>query len=89
MARLLRIEYSGALYHITARGNAKQNIYFDDEDRHQFLEILSTTIDRNRWLCHAYCLMFNHYHLLVETEEPTLSRGMRYLNGNRGQITID
>lgn len=81
MTRPLRIEYAGALYHITARGNAKQDIYLDNEDRRQFLEILTTTITRNNWLCHAYCLMSNHYHLLIETGEPTLSRGMRYLNG--------
>jgi REP element-mobilizing transposase RayT len=81
VTRPLRIEYAGALYHITARGNAKQNIYFDEQDRHQFLDILSTAIARNYWLCHAYCLMSNHYHLLIETNEPTLSRGMRYLNG--------
>lgn len=81
MVRPLRIEYAGALYHITARGNARQDIFFDDGDCREFLAILSTTIDRNQWLCHAYCLMSNHYHLLIETCDPTLSKGMRYLNG--------
>lgn len=81
MTRPLRIEFSGALYHITARGNARKDIFFDDDDRQKFLETLSVTIDRNQWLCHAYCQMSNHYHLLIETPVPTLSRGMRYLNG--------
>jgi len=81
MARPLRIEYAGALYHITARGNARQDIFFDEVDRLEFLSILSTAIERNQWLCHGYCLMSNHYHLLIETCNPTLSKGMRYLNG--------
>lgn len=81
MVRPLRIEFSGALYHVTARGNARRDIYFDDENRRVFLQTLSRTIERNDWLCHAYCLMSNHYHLLIETANPTLSRGMRYLNG--------
>jgi len=81
MSRPLRIEYAGAVYHVTARGNGRQDIYLDDGDRTEFLEILSRAIDRNQWLCHAYCLMTNHYHLVIETCNPTLSRGMRYLNG--------
>jgi len=81
MARPLRIEYPGAVYHITSRGNARQDIFLDDEDRRVFLELLSQTVERFNWLCHAYCLMDNHYHLLVETLAPTLSRGMRQLNG--------
>jgi len=85
MSRPLRIEFSGALYHITARGNARQAIYEDDEDRHIFLEYLFKVTKRYHWLCHAYCLMDNHYHLLVETQSPTLSKGMKYLNGNYTQ----
>lgn len=81
MSRPLRLEYAGALYHITRTGNAQQDIYQDDADREAFLEILAQVIDRYHWLCHAYCLMGNHYHLLVETLDPTLSRGMRHLNG--------
>ena len=81
MARPLRIEYAGAVYHVTSRGNARQAIYLDDKDRLRFLEILQQVVDRFNWLCHAYCLMGNHYHLLVETVDPTLSRGMRHLNG--------
>lgn len=81
MARQLRIEYSGAVYHITSRGNARQLIFADDIDRHSFLEVLGSTVKRFHWVCHAYCLMDNHYHLLVETPIPNLSRGMRQLNG--------
>lgn len=81
MARPLRIEFEGAVYHITTRGNAQNSIFFTDSDRHAFLEILAKAVDRYGWLCHAYCLMTNHYHLLIETPEPNLSRGMRHLNG--------
>jgi len=85
MARPLRIEFSGALYHITSRGNDRNPIYCDDVDRLHFLEQLTRCCNRYSWLCHAYCLMTNHYHLLVETQEPTLSKGMKYLNGSYTQ----
>ena len=81
MARPLRIEYPGAVYHVTSRGNARQDVFVDDDDRTAFLEVVHQVGDRFNWLCHAYCLMTNHYHLLVETIDPTLSRGMRQLNG--------
>ncbi|MDH5232831.1 MAG: transposase [Gammaproteobacteria bacterium] len=81
MARPLRIEFAGGLYHITSRGNAQQAIYLDDEDREHFLELLYRACERYHWYCHAYCLMDNHYHLLIETQAPTLSKGMKYLNG--------
>jgi len=81
MARPLRIEYEGALYHVTSRGNAGTNIFLDDGDRARFLETLKSVVDRFDWICHAYCLMGNHYHLLVETPQPNLSRGMQHLNG--------
>jgi len=81
MARPLRIEYPGALYHITTRGNARASIFKDDADRQAFLRILSKVIERHQWLCHAYCLMGNHYHLLIETPKANLSPGMRQLNG--------
>ena len=81
MARPLRVEYPGALYHVTSRGNARQEVFWDDVDRRMFLEVLSLVIERLGWLCHAYCLMPNHYHLLVETPHGGLSRGMQYLNG--------
>lgn len=81
MARPLRIEYSGAIYHITARGNARESIYLDDEDYARFLDCLCAVVKRFNWILHAYCLMSNHYHLLIETPEGNLSRGMRHLNG--------
>jgi REP-associated tyrosine transposase len=85
MARPLRIEFVGALYHVTARGNAREDIYFDDGDRQQFLSLLSKTVKRHDWYCHAYCLMDNHYHLLIETGTPSLSKGMKLLNGSYTQ----
>jgi len=81
MARPLRIEFPGAVYHITSRGNARQAIFTDDEDRGGFLDVLSMVAERFKWLCHAYCLMENHYHLLIETPNANLSKGMRELNG--------
>ncbi len=85
MARPLRIEYPGAVYHVTSRGNARQDIVGNERDRSAFLTLLAHVIDRYGWLCHAYCLMDNHYHLLLETPQPTLSLGMRQLNGRYTQ----
>ena len=85
MARPLRIEFSGALYHITSRGNAREDIYRDNADRYTFLELLNEITNRYSWICHAYCLMSNHYHILIETCSPTLSKGMKRLNGNYSQ----
>jgi putative transposase len=81
MARPLRIQFPGAIYHITSRGNNKANIFLSNKDRDCFLEILSSTVERYQWICHSYCLMDNHYHLLIETINPNLSKGMRQLNG--------
>lgn len=85
MARPLRIEFAGALYHVTARGNARGDIYTDDEERERYLELLAKACKRFDWYCHAYCLMTNHYHLLIETGSPTLSKGIKYLNGTYTQ----
>jgi len=81
MARPLRIEFAGALYHVTARGDRQEPVYEDDEDRRSFLGILGTVVEDFNWRCHAYCLMGNHYHLLVETPDGNLAKGMRQLNG--------
>jgi REP-associated tyrosine transposase len=81
MARPLRVEFEGAFYHVTSRGNARQDIFDDDGDRKAFLEVLGKVVNRFNWLCHAYCLMGNHYHLVIETPEANLSKGMRQLNG--------
>jgi REP element-mobilizing transposase RayT len=81
MARPLRLEHPGALWHVTARGNERGDVFRDDADRREFLAVLGRTVTIYGWRLHAYVLMGNHYHLLVETPEPTLSRGMRDLNG--------
>ena len=81
MARPLRIEYAGALYHVTSRGDRQEAIFEDDQDRTVFLNVLGEVISRFRWRCHAYCLMGNHYHLMIETPEGNLTKGMRQLNG--------
>lgn len=81
MPRPLRLEFPGAVYHVTARGDARASIFLDDYDRRDFLDRLALEIEQQRWCCPAYCLMGNHYHLLLETPEPNLARGMRRLNG--------
>ena len=81
MARPLRIEYPGACYHITSRGNARQAIFRDDVDRDILLHVLGAAVKRFAWELHAYCLMGNHYHLLLQTPVPNLSRGMKQVNG--------
>lgn len=81
MARPLRIEFPGALYHISSRGNKRENIFECDRDRTIFLEIFASVVERYRWLCYAYCLMSNHYHFLIEITDKNLSMGMRQLNG--------
>lgn len=81
MARPIRIEFSGALYHVTARGDRREAIYEDDADRECFLDVLGRVAEDFNWICHAYCLMTNHYHLVIETPEGNLSKGMRQLNG--------
>lgn len=81
MARPLRIEYAGALYHLTSRGDRREDIYLSDADREEFLGILGDVCEHYHWVCHAYCLMGNHYHLLIETPDGHLSQGMRQLNG--------
>jgi len=81
MARPLRLEFAGALYHVTARGDGREAIYRADGDRRLFLDVLGGVYGRCNWTVHAYCLMTNHYHLLVETPDANLSKGMRELNG--------
>ncbi|MCK5306145.1 MAG: transposase [Candidatus Omnitrophica bacterium] len=86
MARPLRIEYDGAVYHITARGNERRPIFKDNEDRFLFFNIMNQVKKKYNWLCHTYCLMNNHYHLLIETPDGNLSHGMRQLNGVYTQV---
>jgi REP-associated tyrosine transposase len=81
VARPLRIAIPGGLYHVIARGNDRQLVYLDERDRRSFLELLAAVVERYRLLCHSYCLMDNHYHLLLETPLANLSLAMRQQNG--------
>lgn len=80
MSRQLRLEFPGAIWHVTSRGNERREIFRDDTDRRRFVTLLSKVITERRWILHAWVLMSNHYHLLVETPEVGLSRGMKWLN---------
>jgi putative transposase len=73
MARPLRIEFPGAVYHVTSRGNRREDIYTDDADRRHWLNIFGEVCARYKWCCHAYCLMDNHFHIVIETPEANLS----------------
>ena len=81
MARPLRLEFSGACYHLTARGDRQEPVFEDDQDRLVFLDRLAKEVLQQGWRLYAFCLMGNHYHLLLETPEPNLVQGMRRLNG--------
>jgi REP element-mobilizing transposase RayT len=81
MARPLRIELADGLYHVTSRGDRREAIYFDDGDRRDWLEVLAQVCERFNWICHGWCQMSNHYHVVIETVEGNLSQGMRQLNG--------
>lgn len=82
MARALRIEYEGAVYHVTARGNERRKIFFSRKDYEKFKEYLAEAKEKYRYLLHAYVLMTNHYHLIIETPEKNLSKIMHYLNSS-------
>ena len=81
MSRPLRIEYAGALYHVTSRGNERKAIYRKEADFQLFIDTLSEVCEHFNWVIHSFCLMTNHYHLVVETPDANLSEGMRPLNG--------
>ena len=81
MSRPLRLELSGGLYHVTSRGDRREDIFLDDTDREAWLEILAQCCERYNWAIHAWCQMTNHYHLVVETAEANLAAGMRQFNG--------
>jgi len=85
MARQLRVEYEGAIYHVMSRGDRKEPIFEDDEDRLRFLRALGETCGRADWGVHAYCLMGNHFHLVLETAKPTLASGMKWFLGTYTQ----
>lgn len=79
MPRSIRIEYPGAFYHVTARGNRRERIYVDDQDRLTFLRVLGEACEMTGWQVHAWVLMGNHYHLVIQTPEPNLVAGMKWL----------
>lgn len=86
MARPSRIEFAGALYHVTSRGDRQEAIYGDDKNRHAYPETLGDVVERFGWLCYGYCFMGNRYHLVTETSEGHLSKGVRHLNGVYTQV---
>jgi putative transposase len=81
MARKLRVEYPGAIYHVMNRGDRREAIFGDDTDRKLFLETLSQAGEKTGWQVHAYCLMNNHFHLVLETPKANLVAGMKWLLG--------
>jgi putative transposase len=83
--RPLRVQVEGGVYHLVSRGVRKLPIFMSDEDRRQFLALLELTAKRYSWQIHAYCLMTNHFHLLVTTDDATVSAGMQFLNGRYAQ----
>jgi len=81
MARKLRLQYPGAIYHVMSRGDRREPIFLEDADREMFLSTLGEACVKTDWQVHAYCLMNNHFHLLVETPKPNLADGMKWLLG--------
>ena len=81
MPRQLRVQYPGAMYHVMSRGNQRKDIFLDDVDRQDFLKTLADACQKTAWQVHAYCLMGNHYHLVVETPDANLVAGMAWLQG--------
>ncbi|MDB6039320.1 MAG: transposase, partial [Verrucomicrobiales bacterium] len=79
MPRKPRIQYPGAICHVMSRGDRPEDIFLDDVDRYDFLETLAEACQKTSWQVHAYCLMKNHFHLVVETPEGNLVEGMRWL----------
>jgi putative transposase len=85
MSRPLRLDHAGAVWHLTARGDEKREVFRTNLDRRNYLRVIDRVVDLFRWRVHAYVLMGNHYHLMVETPEPSLSRGMQHLNSAYAQ----
>src|SRR5262249_29642369 len=85
MARRHRVQGAGLTYHITTRGNRGEPIFADDYDRHRFLVFLARVIGTFDWVCHAYCLLTTHYHLMITTNDANIGSGMHVLNGRYAQ----
>jgi putative transposase len=81
LPRPLRVQVEGGIYHLVSRGVRKLPIFTDDRDRERFLGLLDLTVERYEWELHSYCLMTNHFHLLISTPHANVSVGMQYLNG--------
>src|SRR5436190_10209924 len=81
MARKMRVQYPGAVYHIMSRGDHRESIFEDDQDRELFLATLGEACAKTQWQMHAFCLIFNHFHLVVETPQPNLVDGMKWFLG--------
>ena len=81
MARKLRIQYEGAIYHLMSRGDHREDIFLGDHDRELFLKSLGEACAKTDWQVHAWCLMKNHFHLVVETPKANLAEGMKWLLG--------
>src|SRR5246127_3215875 len=81
MPRQLGVQYAGAIYHLMNRGDRREAIFADDQDRRCFLQTLGQACQKTGWQVHAYCLMSNHFHLVVETPQPNLVAGMQWLLG--------
>src|SRR5580700_3493669 len=79
MPRQMRVEYAGAIYHVMSRGDRREAIFLDEGDRHNFLKTLAEACAKTGFAIHAYCLMKNHFHLVLETPEANLVAGMRWL----------
>src|SRR3954468_17310999 len=79
MPRKLRLEYSGAIYHVMSRGDRREDLFLDDVDRQDFIKTLAEACQKTDWRVHAYCLMSNHYHLVLETPNANLVSGMAWL----------
>jgi putative transposase len=86
MTRPLRLEFPGALLHVTARGNERRDIAVDDDDRRFFLELFGYAAERFQWIVDQYVLMTNHYHFVLELSDSTLSQGMQWLNARYAQL---
>src|ERR1700754_4113801 len=85
MPRPLRVEYPGALYHVMSRGDRREDIFADALDRERFLALVGRACLKTGWQVHAYCLMSNHWHAVIETAQANLSVGMRWLLGTYTQ----
>jgi REP-associated tyrosine transposase len=81
MARPLRLELSGGVYHVTSRGDGREDLYLTDAGREAWLEVFGQVCERVNWVWHAWCQRTNHYHILIETPEANMAQGTRQLNG--------